>query len=319
MIRRRHAARTGFELSEYGLGAWALGGRRYGPIEERTAIEVCRAYVEAGGNLIDTARVYENSERVLGSFLKDYGRRESLFIASKTEGGKEPGTVGQIRADLAVSLRELQTDYLDIYYLHQPPEDSALMGEALEEMIRLREEGVIRAVGASVKGPNVTAATQDLCLRYIASDQVDFLQVVYSILRQANAGVIEEASRRGVGIVARTTLESGLLTGAFSPGHRFQEPDQRARYDPRNLDYVLREVERTKQSAVRPPYGNLAQVALRFALLHPGVTSIIVGAERPQEVRANLAAAALPPLPADIADALRRTYGSLTERANYFA
>jgi aryl-alcohol dehydrogenase-like predicted oxidoreductase len=317
-MKRRHGGRTGFELSEYGLGAWALGGRRYGPVEERTALEVCGAYVEAGGNLIDTARVYDNSEKMVGAFLKDYRNRQSLYIASKTEGGKAPGTIDQIRADLALSLQELQTDYLDIYYLHQPPEDPAQMGEALEEMVRLKEEGVIRAVGASIKGPNVSAATQELCLQYMATDRVDFLQVVYSILRQANAGVIAEASRRGVGIIARTTLESGLLTGVFAPGHRFREPDQRARYDPERLDYVLGEAAKLKESAVRPPYRELAQVALRFALQHPGVTSIIVGAEGPQEVRANLAAAGLPPLPADIATDLRRTYGPHSERANYF-
>ncbi len=318
MVARRRAARAGFELSEYGLGAWALGGRRYGRVEERAAIEVCGAYVEAGGNLIDTARGYEDSERMIGLFLKRFGGRERLFVASKTEGGSRPGTVGQIRADLRASLEALGTDYLDIYYLHQPPEEPALIEEAVGEMVRLRDQGVVRSIGASIKGPNVTRATEDLCRRYMATGQIDFLQVVYSVLRQRNAAVIEEASHLGIGVIARTTLESGLLTGAYPPGHRFVEPDQRARYRPANLDFVLGEVETMKKSVVRAPYGELAHVALRFALRLPGVTSIIVGAERPDQVRSNLAAAALPPLPADIVEALESRYGSVTERANYF-
>ena len=151
----------------------------------------------------------------------------------------------------------------------------------------------------------------------MATGQVDVLQVVYNILRQQNRSAIARAKENGVGVVVRTVLESGLLTGAYAPGHVFVGDDHRARYDREKLDCALRTVEELSTFAVRPPYTTLPQVAIRFSLRAPGVSCIILGVQNPDEVRMNLSTLALPPLAPEIADELCARYGEITEKVNF--
>lgn len=103
-----------------------------------------------------------------------------------------------------------------------PPDDHEVVLLALEEMERFRKEGKIRAIGASIKGLNATEHTAALCRQYMTTGKVDAIQLIYSILRQRLLNVIEEASGNGIGIVARTVLESGLLTGKNLSGKNFR-------------------------------------------------------------------------------------------------
>lgn len=184
-------------------------------------------------------------------------------------------------------------------------------------MLAFKKAGKIRAIGASIKGPNVTAETQALCDYYIGTGQIDVIQVVYNILRQRNLSAIERAQNNGVGVIVRTVLESGFLTGAYAPGHAFKEDDHRSRYDRKKLDTALRTVEEISGFAVRPPYQNLPQVALHFVLRVPGISCIIMGAQNPEEVHMNLNALDLPPLPSDLISDLRGLYGGITEQVNF--
>ena len=136
--------KTGFDLTEIGFGAWAIGGRRYGPVAESDGIKAIHAYVQGGGNFIDTARSY-GSEPLLGQYFAQHGGRDKIFIATKAP-SVEPE---DIRNDLETSLRELQTDYIDLYYLHRPPEDPDHMNRLLDLYDQLKTEGKIRATGAS--------------------------------------------------------------------------------------------------------------------------------------------------------------------------
>jgi aryl-alcohol dehydrogenase-like predicted oxidoreductase len=321
MIERRILGRTGFVVSGIGYGGWTIGNNgafEYGDIDENEAIEVVKAYIEGGGNFIDTARNYgERSERIIGTVVSRHADRGALYIATKSTGGQAAETIPQIRKDLEESLRLLRTDYVDVFQLHQPPEDVDVMTRALDEMDALKSEGKIRAVGASIKGPDVTQKTVDLCHQYLETDRIDAIQLVYSILRQKMSGVIREAKARNVGIIARTVLESGLLTGKYKPGHRFSGLDQRRRYHPDHLEFILRTVRDLRKEAVRPPYQTLAQVAIRFSLEPDGVSTAIVGCHRPGEMRQNLETGALPELDPEIVDMLRSKYGSITEKANY--
>lgn len=317
-MKKRRAGRTGFHLTECGLGTWALGGVRYGEVSSRSALAVCRQYVELGGNYIDTARVYDGSESIVGEFLHESGLRHQLYVSSKTASGETQETVHRIRADLETSLRELRTDYIDIYYLHQPPEDVSLMNQVLETMTALKEEGKIRAIGASIKGPNVTEETERLSQQYLSTGSLDVLQLVYSVLRQRNRTVIDYAEERDVGVVVRTALESGLLTGRFRPGHRFGGTDQRTRYTPEKLDRVLNEVERLIDDFVRPPHQDLTEIALRFALQPSGVSSVIVGAQAPEEVQNNMRRLELSNLESPLAERLISDYADFTPEANYW-
>lgn len=319
-------------VTELGYGAWPLGNNgknEYGgELDEEEGKAVIRAYVEGGGNFIDTARAYgERSERLIGTVVRESYRREDLYIATKTQGGAAMDTIPRIREDLEESLRLLQTDYVDVFQLHQPPEEPEVMNAALEELERLKKEGKIRAIGASIKGKDVTDATLALCRQYIKTGRVDVLQVVYSILRQKHLPAIEEAHAAGVGIIARTSMESGLLTGKYEPGHRFGGLDHRRRYTPEHLDYVLEKVQEIKEelytekrfNLVKMGYsqGSLAQVAVKFAMAPAGVSTVIAGARKMKQIGENLAVAALPELPDELVDYLRSEYGDSTEKANF--
>jgi aryl-alcohol dehydrogenase-like predicted oxidoreductase len=322
IMKRRLLGNTDLKVTEIGLGTWPLGGTgqgmNYGRIDSRQARSVLEAYCNAGGNFIDTARGYNESERHIGLFLSsNKNRRENLIIATKSEGGQVLETIPQIEKDLETSLRSLKTDYVDILQLHQPPDDPQIMQRALDVLAKLKDKGKIRATGASIKGPNVTEATEELCRQYIKSGKIDTIQLVYSILRQRLSPVIDEAERSGIGIIARTTLESGLLTGRYAPGQRFKGRDQRSRYEAERLDMILRAVENLEQFAVRSPYASLDQVALRFALIPRGVSTIIVGMERAEDVARNAEVLELPPLEDSLVERLRTEYGQDTDRANY--
>ena len=323
---KRPLGKTGLEVTELGLGTWPLsvleaGKVSYSGTPEQEALAVLDAYVESGGNFIDTALVYNGVERIIGKYLKQMGQRNRVLIASKTFAGHSPETQadieGHIEADLETSLQDLGADYLDIFFLHQPPEEPDLMERALAKMASLKQSGKIRTVGASIKGPDVTPATQALCDIYLATGQVDVIQIVYSILRQQNLSVIEKAYKNGTGVIVRSVLESGLLTGIYKPGHVFPSTDHRSRYNRKNLDYILGSLEEMRSIAVQPPYTTLPQAALRFSLAPAGASCIIMGAQKTEEVQMNLDTLDLPPLAPDIISKLQTRYGHLTEKANF--
>ena len=317
MLQRRPLGRSGLEVSVMGFGAWPIGGSGYGRVHREVAVTTVEAYLDLGGNFIDTARAYGDSEGILGEVLHRHaGKRSALVLATKTKAGETAESLGAIETDLDESLRLLRTEYVDLLYLHQPPEDPEVMARALDELDRLKAKGKIRAVGASIKGLNVTDQTEKLCRDYIDSGRVGVLQVVYSILRQKLLPVIRTAASAGVGIVARTTLESGLLSGRYRAGVRFGNEDHRSRYPQERLESILSRVAEIESLAVKPPYGSLREVALRFSLEPQAVGAIIVGARTPEAVRDNLAILDLPPLEGQLVESLKQRYGALTAEAN---
>jgi aryl-alcohol dehydrogenase-like predicted oxidoreductase len=303
-------------VSEMGFGAWAIGGTgkgfHYGDVPEADALACLGAYIEAGGNHIDTARYYNESERIIGSFLAGTGAREHVFLATKTFETTHDG----IRRELDESLCLLRTDCVDLYYLHMPPEEPAEMHAALDVLEQLRDEGIIRVIGASIKGPDVTDSTVALCRQYIGTGRVDAIQVIYSIFRQKIGEVFAEAAENGVALVGRTCLESGFLTAKYKPGHQFPEGDHRSRWGRDRLDGALASAQELSETVVHPPYESLSQVAIRFAMAPDAICSTLVGAKSPKQVRPNLRALELPPLAHELLKGLARDYGHRTEEFN---
>jgi aryl-alcohol dehydrogenase-like predicted oxidoreductase len=312
---KRLLGRTGIQVSELGFGAWQIGGIQYGPVPEAEAVEVIHRYIQAGGNLIDTARVYGESEAILGRVLSKEKLRAQIVLATKTLKGNQRDTLPAIRADLEESLRLLKTEYVDLYYLHQPPDDSEVMNEALDLVQTLKKEGKLRAIGASIKGPAVTDATLKLCRQYIDSERVDAIQVVYSILRQKNAAIFDHAFRSGVGIVVRTSIESGFLSGKYRPGQVITE-GHRQRWSPDTQALMFAKVIEMEKYAIQLPYTSMPEVAVRFALDHREASSVIVGARTAEQMKKNMAIASLPPLSPLIRAKLEEEFGGLTESFN---
>jgi aryl-alcohol dehydrogenase-like predicted oxidoreductase len=313
--KKQPLGNTGLWISELGFGAWPIGGTMYGPVEENEAIECVKAYLAAGGNFIDTARRYGHSEAILGKVLSQSGNRDQVILASKTFMGDSIESIPNIRSELEESLRLLRTDYADLYYLHMPPDDPEIMNCALDEFEELKKEGKIKAIGASIKGPAVTGHTVNLCRQYIDSGRVDVIQVVYSILRQRCTEIFDYAHQKGVGIVARTSIESGFLSGKYRPGHVFTE-SHRKRWEVETQRKIFDAVAEMESYAVQPPYSSLAQVAVRFAMEPMSVSSVIVGAKSADQMRMNMAVASLPPLDADIIERLKREFGGMTDAFN---
>ncbi len=295
-MRIKQLGRTGLQVTEVGFGAWGIGSEHYGPVAESDAVDAVTAYIRAGGNFIDTARGYGRSEAIIGKTLHSLGARDSVVLCSKIW----PNTAAEIDAACNESLRQLQTDRIDVMYLHNPPDTVDEMNQVLDAYDRLRVAGKIRFIGASIKGPDVTPRTVELCLQYIASGRVDALQVIFSVLRQRNRDMMAEATRAGVAVVARTVLESGLLSGKYRRGHQFPpgfpKGDHRSRWNGAKLDSILTAVSDLESSIVTPPFTSVQQAAIRYVLDEPGVTVAIPGGKTRTQVEANVAVATLPPL-----------------------
>jgi aryl-alcohol dehydrogenase-like predicted oxidoreductase len=205
---------------------------------------------------------------------------------------------------------------VDLMYLHGPPEDTGEMNRVIDVFCELREEGKLRGIGASIKGPNVTDQTQQLCRQYIDSGRIDAIQLIFSIVRQANREVFEPAHEAGVALVGRTCLESGFLTAKYEPGHEFAEGDHRNRWPKETRDELFRIAKDLEQEYVEPPYGSLAQVALRFCLDQEGLATIIPGAKDARQARANTEVADLPPLPDEVHRELRDRFEGRDDLGN---
>jgi len=155
----------------------------------------------------------------------------------------------------------------------------------------------------------------DLCQQYIHTGRVDALQVIYSIFRQKTAEIFQDAYKNGVGIVARTVLESGFLTGKYKPGQTFSGDDHRKRWGNQTLQSILQQTQ-DLQSIVEPPYTALNQIAIRFALQRPEVTTLLLGARNASQIEQNFSAENLPPLSAERYESLLKQFANRTESFN---
>jgi aryl-alcohol dehydrogenase-like predicted oxidoreductase len=304
MLKRKLGS-TGFETTEIGFGAWAIGSMHYGKVEEKDALEALETYVDAGGNFIDTARGYTNSETVIGKYFSMRKNREKLVIASKSLSLEE----AKIRADLDESRKLMNTDVLDIYFIHMPPEKTDDMNRILDVYEKLKSEKKIKAIGSSMnRGGYVNQDAAKICLQYINSGRVDVVMLIYSVYRQLMRSVFEEASAKNTGIIGRTALESGFLTGKYDALHKFQDGDHRKRWSEEKLKKIFENVTKLKEIAVNPPYENLSRLAIRFALDESSIGSLILGAKNAAQVKENMKVSELPKLPEELRNRLSEMF-----------
>ncbi len=308
VMKCRALCKGGPRISEVGFGAGPFRGLDWGPVSDETSVLAVHRALDVGVTLFDTADAYGNgrSERVLGRALE--GRREHVVLATKggwwyVDGAPncDFSTIYLIRA-LQASLRSLRTDYIDLYYIHDPDTGTIQRGSVFEFLTRMKEAGTIRLAGVSVD----TAEQGRLC---IESGCVDVLQIYYSILDQRpDPGLFKAARNAGVGTVIKAPLARGLLSGKYRRDTRFPDGDFREdwRRDGR-LQQALAQVARV-EALVGGRSPSLAQTALRFVLSHQDVSCVIPGAKTPEQAEANAAASALGSLDeADVA-ALKMLY-----------
>lgn len=303
-------------ISEVGLGAWQLGAD-WGNVDDHTAQAVLRAAVDGGITFIDTADIYGlgQSERRIARFLKDSGAK--VTIATKLGRWPEPGWPDNFKADVIrrhteASLDRLGVDSLDLTQLHCIDPSELKKGAVFDALRRLREEGLIRRFGASVE----SIEEARVCLR---QEGLASLQVIFNLFRQEPAKeLFAEAREKGVAIIVRVPLASGLLCGRFDKSTTFAEDDHR-HYNADGQAFNVGEtfagvpyekgleiVDQLKPLV--PSRMTMAQFALRWILDQEAVSVVIPGATSPEQARASAAASNLPPLSEDLHRMLRDLY-----------
>lgn len=286
-MKLRPFGNTGMHVSEIGLGAWQLANPDWGIDDKNEALEIVRKSLEAGCNFFDTAPGYGGgrSEELLGEGLKSV--RRDVVICTKFSHYAEDGTrdfdAKNVRPVLEGSFRRLQTDYVDILLLHNPPRelmDGNVSAELYAELEKLKGEGKIREYGVSldwrVELENVLETTKSKAA-----------EVFFNALYQEMLPAFPKAQEQGMGLIVKVPLDSGWLSGRYRGNHKFQ--DIRSRWSAEVLARRGSLVE--KFAALVPDGTSLAHAALQFVLSQPQVSTVIPGAKTVEQALDNFAAA----------------------------
>jgi aryl-alcohol dehydrogenase-like predicted oxidoreductase len=316
-LEYRNLGETGMRVSAISLGTWAFGSE-WGSVSDDDSYAALNKAIDLGVNFLDTADVYGDgrSEKLIGRLLKERPDDE-IFVATKAGRRLDPHAAedysyGNLSRFVERSLENLRLEALDLLQLHCPPTEVYRQDETFEALDRLQEAGKVKNYGVSVE--KVEEAR--MALHYPG---VKTVQIIFNIFRQKPA---EEffplAEERNIGVIARVPLASGLLSGKMSADREFSEDDHRnfnregqafdrgETFSGVNFETGLRAVEELKELV--PEGYTLAQLALRWILMHPAVSCAIPGAKRPDQAEDNLAAAEMPPLLEEIMDRIREIY-----------
>lgn len=296
IVEYRKLGKTGIVLSEIGFGSWAIGGTDWGQVEDGTSVAAMERAIELGVNFIDTADVYGDgrSEEQVAKILK--GRRDKLVVASK--GGllghhrdpkREPfyDSAEKVIAAFDASLRRLETDFIDLYFCHiwwDKHEETEAFLQAFEI---LKRDGKVRAVGVSTD-------SLDYVKHFNRDGGIDMVQFDMSILRRnAENGLLDYLTEHQLGGVVRGPLRMGLLTDKFNRETTFPEKDVRFSWPGEDwFKESFPKIDRLRD--LTAPDQSMGQLALRWVLTHPAVTSAIPGAKTPAQAEQNIAASRRP-------------------------
>lgn len=303
-MQYRDFGRTGWKVSEISFGAWAIGSA-WGEVDDNESMAAMHRALDLGVNLIDTADVYGDghSERLIARLRKE--RSEPFYVITKVGRRLNPHvadgyTKENLTAFVERSLKNLETDCLDLVQLHCPPTPVYYRPEVFDALDDLVKAGKIRYYGVSVE-------KVEEALKAIEYPNVQSVQIIFNMFRLRPTELFfPEAKRRKVGILARVPLASGLLTGKMTRESTFASDDHRNfnRYGQAfdrgetfsgvDFETGLEAVEELKKLV--PEGATLAQLALRWILMFDAVSCAIPGAKRPDQAEDNVRAAELPPL-----------------------
>jgi len=297
MLTKNKFGRTELNVSRIGFGAWAIGGPAmagkhpigWGRVDDAKSLRALAKALEQGINFFDTADIYGlgRSEELIGLA---FGKRSDVIVATKV--GHRLDASGRLVVDYSrdyiiaaceKSLRRLRRDAIDYYQLHSARLEHLQKGDCLEAMERLKQEGKIRYWGLSLNTFHPEPEAKFLIEHKLA----DGFQLVFNILNQRAARILQEAHASGYGIIARMPLQFGLLTGKFSPETRFPEDDHRSfRLTPEILSEALAQLEAVWPLAER--YGiSKTTLSLSFCLSFPQISVVIAGIRTPKQAVEN--------------------------------
>jgi len=312
----RTLGRTGWNISAISFGTWAIGSA-WGTVNDKDSLSALHRALDLGVNFFDTADVYGDgrSERLLAQLKQE--RKEKFIIATKAGRRLNPHTADgynkkNLNAFIERSLRNLNTDTIDLIQLHCPPTEVYYMPEVFGILDDLVQIGKLRFYGVSVE-------KVEEALKAIEYPNVQSVQIIYNIFRQRPADLFFiEAQKRNVGILARVPLSSGMLTGKMTRQSTFEKDDHRLfnrngeAFDRgetfSGVDYNLA-LEVVEQFRPLVPAGmTMTQFALKWILMNSTVTCAIPGAKNSKQAEENIKSVDMPPIPDSVMKKIKEIY-----------
>ena len=317
-MKYRSFGETGISCSEIGFGAWALGGQ-WGAQSDADSVAALNLAIDRGVNFIDTAAVYGagRSERLIAKVLRERaaaGKKETIFVATKTPPAAGPWPPSPycladerypeayLRANLAERLANLGGRRLDLLQLHTWTRAWNRNPTPFKVLRELQKEGKIGLVGVSTPEHD-----QNSVIPLMRDGWVDSVQVIYNLFEQEPAAeLLDVAKTCGVGIIVRVVFDEGALTGRFNTDTKFAPDDFRSQYFAGDrLPRAIARAEEIRRDLAGSGF-TMPQAAIKFALAHPAVSTVIAGIRNVAQAEANCAVSDLPDLPAPLLVRLRR-------------
>ena len=305
---------TDRKVSRLNFGAMGLNCA-FGAFDEDELIRSIHEAMDSGITMFDTARSYMDSERILGRAFREW-KGEKPFVGSKAipaEGNANPGwgipnpvevayPPGAVRKSVEESLRQLGVETIDLMQLHQFWGNYFKAGTWMEELQALQAEGKVRHIGVSIVDHR-----HETALELVNSGLIQSVQTIVNIFDPlAFDTLIPACQKNNVFVIARCVLDEGGLTGMLTPNTTFEEGDFREKYFVNGpLEEYIARVERLK-AFVPEHAASLAELAVRFVLTHPGVSTACISMHIPKFRRENIAAAEQGPLPQAVFEEIRR-------------
>ncbi len=305
-MRYRKLGKAGFEVSEISFGAWGVGGDWWAGQDDAESLKSMRLAFELGVNFVDTAPNYGNghSEELVGRAVREWGKK--IYLGTKINPMNftwpaAPGTPLKevfprqwISESTEKSLKRLGVEQIDLQQLHVWLDEWADQDEWKEAVVRLKEQGKIKAFGLSLNYP----LEPDYGAEGIRTGLIDTCQVVYNIYEQAPAeNLFPLALQENIGVIAKSPLDEGALTGKITPATVFPEGSFQDFYFKGDRKREVYQRAKALEFLLHDGVESLAEAALRFCLSHPALSTVIVGMRKPEHTLANVKASDKGPLP----------------------
>jgi aryl-alcohol dehydrogenase-like predicted oxidoreductase len=296
-LHYRKLGGTGLEVSEIGYGAWGIGKDAWRGAEDGESLKALHRAIDLGLTFVDTALAYGSghSERLVGQVVRE--REEQIHVATKippknrtwpAPSGLHPDEVfpgDHVRECTEQSLRNLGTEALDVQQFHVWQDEWIGQGDWMETVEDLKREGKIRFFGVSINDHEPENA-----LGLLETGLADTVQVIYNVFDQSPEDrLLPACEEKGVGVIVRVPFDEGSLTGKVTPRTSFEEGDFRNRYFRGERKQEVQERVRVIVSELGVTEEEMAEVALRYVLSHPAVSTVIPGMRSVRNVERNMA------------------------------
>jgi len=318
-MKYRKLGNTTFEISEIGFGCWGIGGltpgsTSYGETNDEISIAALECAFENGINFFDTSNVYGygHSEKLLGTAFNN--KRSQVILATKVgfiDYVSPPNfSIDSILLSLEASLNRLKTSYVDILQLHNITLSELKSSSVLINCLtKLKAEGTVRAIGVSVKNPSDALDIFDMFPFEVIQSNFNMLDI-----RVLSSGLYDLIQKYNIGLIARTPLAFGFLTGNFSENQLFQKSDHRSRWSQAQVNLWVNGSRHLLNRCKESNNSSNHEIAIRFCLSYSSVSTCLVGMLTPKEVLENITSSTKGPLSLESTNFIEKDHSA----NNYF-